>query len=233
MPDTVSAEPDLQLVEPPLDWKDASVRSYWRDLNIAATLGCNKRFPNARYWHPVVFLTALLKHARQDVFIFSGALGSRSPARNIPPPDRTRPSPEEDLPTVRTARPPGTYTDQYVIAQAIEFLGRPRSRLRILLQKRLDDLHEHPLVLSIENSNAVRGEFSVALAGERLAPAGTCHFMVGDRASYRLETDQDGQRAIANFNEPAQAELLADLFEADFEDATRDPARLLFQRNSG
>lgn len=120
---------------------------------------------------------------------------------------------------------PAMFSDFHMIAAVMNFMERPGTALRILVQGGLEaggGLVRHPMVRAVEALRE-RGEMMGSPTVQLLSDAWWTsmrkrgmpwHWATMDVAAYRLKLDVDKPGAIANFGDPAFAQGLADAFDA-------------------
>lgn len=115
------------------------------------------------------------------------------------------------------------YSERHILNAAKEFLDKPDSDMRIILVDAIDSesASAHPLVKAAGNS--VGGSFQIRqvpdpVKQELQTLEWDAHFLVMDVRAYRLETDPDEAKAVANFGDTGYAKALATFFDEIWSD---------------
>lgn len=110
------------------------------------------------------------------------------------------------------------YEDPKLANAAVDFLRKPNARLSILVGSDPDldegeSINQHPFIARIlEMSNTPR--LDVYMNTEGRMPRRDFHFMVMDQQAYRIETDTERVKALANFGDPKPIGTLSQFFGA-------------------
>lgn len=148
--------------------------------------------------HAVYLMTAMFRYAKNHIRLFSGEL-----------PDEVR----------RESQTIKIYSNEELLMAAENFLRMEGSRLDILVQEgenfesrifiqTLKKKHEEGVI-----KGSVNLKISEALCGI------SSHFMVIDNSGYRLETDHNHTKAVANFGDSNTARKLGEIFNTFFHNA--------------
>ena len=110
------------------------------------------------------------------------------------------------------------YEDPKLANAAVDFLRKPNTRLSILVGSdpdlgEVESINQHPFIARIlEMSNAPG--LDVYMNTERRIPRRDFHFVVMDQQAYRIETDTERVKALANFGDPKPIGTLSQFFNA-------------------
>lgn len=166
---------------------------YRKIIQHLAAEKINRRIPNGKPAHAAILLEAMFTKADRDMRIFSRSLDE------------------------------STYDNADLIDAAQRFLSRPATRLRILLQNRIDvsALKSHPLIKALSEMTAAlttahEQKLQIRFAEGAYSKDSAKHLAVMDDLGFRFEVDHDKTQAIANFNEPRVASELATAFDRAF-----------------
>ena len=162
------------------------VIEYRRLIHRLASGAIDQRIPNGKPIHAAILLEAMFEHASSDVRIFTGAMSPR------------------------------TYDAPFLVEAARRYLSRPGRSLKVLIQKKVDGLHDRPIMKAIAGAPGL----AVRFARGTYATDAAKHIAVMDTVGYRFEAEHSTTSAIANFNEPKVASELATAFDRAFSMAT-------------
>ena len=186
----------------PGTWDDDD-RLYFEHVDRMLEKRRNTLIGNSQPLHAVYLINAVLRSATKTFRLFSGSLKQNH-------------SGDQDMPI---------YSAPEVIASACGLLGKPESRLDILLENDIDvgerqSAHDHPLVKAIRDlpDSDRLGSFRLHKADDhvikRLQQAEICdHLMVVDERAIRLETEHSGARAFANFGDSDMGRQFAEFYD--------------------
>lgn len=123
------------------------------------------------------------------------------------------------------------YGGERLIDTAKQFLSKPYSSLRILVQKGQTPqwAGQHPLLRGLSELPVPHGKVIVQQAAGGYADGKAHHFAVMDNDGYRFELEHDTCKAIANFNEPKVAKDLMKAFDAACQLSHSKGAPILFE----
>ena len=178
-----------------------SERFYFDYVERMLDDGANVVVKNGRPIHAIYLIEAFLRKAKNTVRLFSGTLKQRTDELKI-------------------------YSDSHVVAAARNFLSKPGTDLRIVLENPIDLMEEqrikdHPMIdmaHRLRDEGRMGGAFRVRRASEDnirfLRKEKFCHhMMIIDERTYRLETDPEKFKAHVNFGDEKTAGKLSQIFD--------------------
>jgi len=177
-----------QNIEEP-DTPTTVFNSYEELVDYLAREEIDYNVPNGATAHASTLISALFKHAKNNVDIFCGELST------------------------------DVYNGEDLIKNAIDFVIRRNGSIRILLEKNLgSDLLERPIIYRIASEiyKAKKKDEDVGSLEVSIRKEDKPHFCVADSSAYRLEKDKEKKTAIANFGNKGIAHELAEDFKDMF-----------------
>lgn len=157
--------------------------------------------PNGSPAHARILIAKLFETARDNVCLLSGRL------------------------TDATETGEDVYGEENLIEQALRFLRRKGTRLRIILQS--DALHkgaDNRLLRKLVEDPRREGQIELYSGSELLKDVEMPHFMVTDALAYRFENDDTKTTAVANFGDADTAKTLRLYFRSVAEYLETNPA---------
>lgn len=166
-----------------------SDKSYEDILDELASKRVNQRISNGAPQNAIALLTTMFMYASDHIRIYSGHLDK------------------------------SVYCDNKLIEAIRNFLLVSKHSVSILVQRPIDQPETHPvLVLAREMADCEsHGSLVIRNAEGNYSGAGIEHFTVMDGTGFRYEFDHEKKSAVANFNEPKTAGILASTFDTAFE----------------
>lgn len=184
---------------------------YYSFIDECALLSKDAPISNGKPSHAVYLLRKFFDFSEDTVRIFTGKL---TRACNVN---------DESIPA---------YSDSLLLSSIKDFLSRSGSdgkrRLVIVSEDEIDGgVDDHPLVreaISLHESGNLNADVDIRVLTEEgkkdVSDIGiNFHFAVKDDTAYRIESDKDKYRAVANFGDFRFAKKLAKLFDLAFIDS--------------
>ena len=171
-----------------MNTENSHVPEYREIIEELAQQRTNQRIPNGMPQHAAVLIETMFRNSIAEMRIFSMECS------------------------------PNIFGRPEVIEAACDFLSKPYSKLRIIVQKKQEPQWalEHPLLKTFKELEELHGEVKVVNATGAYADADASHFAVMDNDGFRYEFDHDNCKAVANFNEPVIAKRLLSSFDSAF-----------------
>jgi hypothetical protein len=145
--------------------------------------------PNGSPEHARVLIAKLLETARNSAAIVSGEL----------------------IDTTGTGVEVYGFAD--VVTSAQNFLRRQGSKLKIILERRIDKQLENRFLAEVINDPLRKGQVAIYSDTGAVNATKTPHLMVTDALGYRLEIDNSNVEAFANFGDAPSAKEVLKLFD--------------------
>jgi hypothetical protein len=164
---------------------ETALLSYAEIVNKCADNEENMEIPNTDVSHAAYLIETLFARAKEEVCVFSGELYD------------------------------GVFGTQAVQKQAIEFLKKSNSKLKIAYQydRTKEAILEGAFLKKVlSDKGALKGRVEIWNARKVFQNDGF-HFTVTDRKYFRFETEHDSRHAIANFGDKENAQRLARVFD--------------------
>jgi len=167
------------------------IDGYRTMINRLAEGKVNARIPNGMPQHASILMESMFKNATAELRIFSKDLNDK------------------------------VFDGVEIQKNAILFLSKPYSSLKILLQNKKDCtwIDQHPLLKKLNKfieSSKSHGSIEIRNAVGSYAKDDVNHFAVMDNDGFRYETDHVECKAVANFYEPKISKKLVDTFDLAF-----------------
>lgn len=173
---------------------------YYRLIDECAQTKKDLLISNGLAEHAVYLMTLMFRHAQSHIRLFSG-----------------------ELPDVmgREHKEIKIYSNDELMAAAENFLRNECSNLDILVQK-AENVKSRIFIRDLERKKQgglIKGLVKLKVTNASISDISS-HFMIVDNSGYRLETDHDNTKAIANFGDNKTARRLVDIFNVLFNNAS-------------
>ena len=178
--------------------------NYCRVVDLLFEQAADEEMSNGKPQHAVYLIYKFLRHGTTSIKLYCGSL-------------------------LRSKDGVDVYGDPHVLNAARRFVRQSGTFLQIVVEEDIDapDGARHPLVEAVNQeaeSKSMHGRFAIRKAPkwvkERLSEQFPYHFLVMDDRAFRLETDQDQARAVANFGDRTYAKALSRLFDDIWNEST-------------
>jgi len=190
-------------------------RRYFEYIHRCALLSKDQWISNGKPSHAIFLVGKFLELATSKVRILSGSLKR-----------------ESDIETVGNGGKLPIYADTGLLDRVENFLTQDEGvELSIITERPIDlppeaELAEHPLikrVLSLKEQGRLKGRFALRQLSypDAFVKSFGHHFAVMDQDAYRLETDTDNAKAVANFgreDKPKELNHFFDVLQKDSAD---------------
>ncbi|HEX4301781.1 MAG TPA: hypothetical protein VHZ78_03250 [Rhizomicrobium sp.] len=165
------------------------ISRYEELVDLCARERLNQAIPNGSIAHARVLIGKLFETARKSAVIVSDCLTDRNDE-------------QEEV-----------YADAAVVARARDFLRRPGTCLKIMLESAPHNGVNNGFLKPVVEDKFRKGEVVVYLNSGLVSQGLASHFMANDAQAYRRQIKDKKFEAVANFGDFKTAQLLGTLFE--------------------